>query len=82
MDRHNWSLVMVAYQSSDDQYSRGEVEYGEDYEDDYYYSDEDYYAENKTILTLTYPFWIGATENAAYSCGVYCVVIGIYNVDI
>ena len=78
--RHNWSLVMVTYQSSEDQYRRSREDMEDYYEYDsdekYYgeddeYSDEDYYyAENKTKLTHTYPFWIGAAENTAYSCGV------------
>ena len=69
MDRHNWSLVMVSYQSSNDfwVYRRGENEY--DYEDDdYYYGNEDYYVEDDGRLIHQYPFWIGANENTAFSC--------------
>lgn len=69
MGRHNWSLVMVSYRSSDD-HSRQEAE--DDYDD--YYS-EDYNVENNTVLILTYPFWIGTSENTAYSCGVYCIIV-------
>ena len=72
MERHNWSLVMVAYQSSDD-HSREEME-EDDYYDDYY-NDEDYSVGNNTMLVLTYPFWIGTAENTAYKCGMRCSVV-------
>lgn len=46
---------------------------GEDYEEDYTYNNEDREAENNdTILTHTYPLWVGASQNTAYTCGEYC----------
>ena len=54
---------------------------GEDYEDDGQdneaadtYNDENYDAENDTVLTHTYPLRVGASENTAYTCGV-CVCV-------
>ena len=76
MARHNWSLVMVSFQSSDDPpgCSRGEDE--NDYEeDDYYYSDRDYYVEDNDTLIHQYPFWVGAAENTALSCSMLLILI-------
>ena len=72
MEKHNWSLVMVAYRSFNN-HSREEVE--DYYYDDHYNSDEDYDVDNNTVLIPTYPFWIGTSESTAYSCGVYCIIM-------
>ena len=44
-----------------------------DNEEDYTYSYEGGDAENDTILTHTYPLWVGASQNTAYTCGEYSV---------
>ena len=56
---------------------------GEDYEDDGQdneaadtYNDENYDAENDTVLTHTYPLRVGASENTAYTCGV-CILYAV-----
>ena len=79
MNRLNWSLVMVAYQTSDDHYKYIAEEYDYDYYEEDDYSNEEYYAENKTMLIHTYPFWVGASDNIAYRCGAYaqCIVCSV-----
>ena len=75
--RSNWSLVMVAFQASDERYHNSREDFVEgqrnkeyyyDYDDD---DDDDYDddAQNNTILVHMYPFWIGASKSTGYSCG-------------